>query len=251
MEDKKEIIARVLGTASGMPAIGRAHSAFWCKLGQRNVLFDCGEGTAKKLLEYGLDKDAVDFIIISHFHPDHITGLFMVIQMLYLQERSKTLTIYLPERGESFIEIMNMFYLFPERLSYQIEIKDVNILSVDLPEIKAVMNDHLSNYREFIQEEKLTNLMNSYSFFIRTGRKNILLSSDIKTTDSLKDYITASDILIIDAIHPESEEIVKLLRQKDKRIILVHGLSAGLQEALNQDNTLRADIADDGYEISV
>ncbi|MBC8384908.1 MAG: MBL fold metallo-hydrolase, partial [Candidatus Cloacimonetes bacterium] len=75
---------RILGSASGLPTPGKNHSAVYVHSNDSNILFDCGEGTAKQLLRYKLDHNHLDAIVISHFHPDHISGLYMVLQMLYL-----------------------------------------------------------------------------------------------------------------------------------------------------------------------
>ncbi len=245
------IVARILGTSSGMPDLERSHSALWCKVNEQNVLFDCGEGTAKKLIKYGLDNNVLDAVILSHLHPDHATGIFMVIQMLYLQQRTKPLKIFLPERAGSFKEIFDLFYLFPARLSFPIEFKKVSDLPEEIPDIKPLMNAHLKSYQEYIEEHDHPNLMNCYSFLINTGITNILFTSDINRTSHLIKYLDESGILIIDALHPPIEEMMNVLNRKRNNIILVHGISREMREVINNDNGLQAVIADDGYPIDV
>jgi len=39
------------------------------------LLFDSGSGTLRRLLEAGIDFKEVDYLIYSHFHPDHTADL--------------------------------------------------------------------------------------------------------------------------------------------------------------------------------
>lgn len=251
------MIGRILGTGSGMPTEGRSHSALWLRIAEHNVLIDCGEGTAQKLLEYDLTGDLLDTIVISHFHPDHSAGIFMVLQMFHLQRRRKPLTLYLPEGIDNFITVLATFYLFPARLPFELIIKDVNTIQNDIKEIVPIRNKHLESYREFIEKNSLHNLMNSYSFFISTGNKTLLFTSDIESIEHLNDYPDKSSIIIVDGLHPPLEDILYLMKDKQRKVILIHGESSSLVEILDKkelnENGVQSEyiIAKDGYQINV
>ena len=78
---------QILGSASGNPELGLHHSAYYIHTSQNRYLFDCGEGTAQQLLAQNLADEELDAIVISHYHPDHVVGIFMVLQMFYLRQR--------------------------------------------------------------------------------------------------------------------------------------------------------------------
>ena len=66
----------VLGNkAGGSPLLARHHSSAVLLLEGETLLFDCGEGTQKRLLEAKVSRAAIDRIFISHLHVDHVLGL--------------------------------------------------------------------------------------------------------------------------------------------------------------------------------
>ena len=55
-------------------------------------LLDCGEGVASALIEAGL-LDEVDYVLISHFHADHVVGLVPLIWAYMLLGRDRELVV--------------------------------------------------------------------------------------------------------------------------------------------------------------
>jgi len=239
---------RILGSASGMPTLDKHHSSIWVNFSNKNILLDCGEGTAKQMLKFGLDKDFLDAIAISHYHPDHVSGLFMVIQMLYLQKRERDLPIYLPEHIEKFKDILNLFYTFLSKIPFNINFFPVPSLPNDFPEIKIIKSDHLLDYESIVKSNGFINKFNSYSFEITENDKKILYTSDCATLKPYKNMLASTDVLIIDAMHPDADEILGLPIISSGRIILTHGLSFKLEKRLNFIKKNRFDIADEEKE---
>lgn len=65
----------LLGTGGMMPLKERALSSAMVTLNGQNLLIDCGEGTQVQVRSLGLGFKAIDTILITHFHGDHISGL--------------------------------------------------------------------------------------------------------------------------------------------------------------------------------
>lgn len=63
------------------------------------VVFDFGRGVSQRIYELSMRQDDIDNIVISHFHPDHISDLIPFLHAgLYSPDdlRSKDLNIYGP-----------------------------------------------------------------------------------------------------------------------------------------------------------
>lgn len=239
---------KILGSGPGIPTLRKNHACVWINFSYKNIILDCGEGTAQQLLKNGLDNDVLDAIAISHYHPDHITGIFMVLQLLHLQNRTKPLNIYLPEDIDFFVKTLNYFYTFPKKCTFKINLALISEITKDIPEIQAIPSDHMLGYKDLVRQNNFSNKLISYSFLIRYNAKQVLYSSDLDNIESIEKYFPKTDLLIIDALHPEPDEILAIPGKTDARIILNHGLSEKLEKIISNK---RFEIANEENEITL
>ena len=61
----------ILGSGTCVPSLERNACALLLRTGGANLLFDCGPGVMRRLLEAGVSIFDVSVIFLSHFHPDH------------------------------------------------------------------------------------------------------------------------------------------------------------------------------------
>lgn len=65
----------LLGTGGMMPLKDRALASAMLEANGRRLLIDCGEGTQVQIRACGMGFKAIDGVLITHFHGDHISGL--------------------------------------------------------------------------------------------------------------------------------------------------------------------------------
>jgi ribonuclease Z len=84
-----------LGTAGSSPTAARGLPATLVRRGGERLLFDCGEGTQRQLLQ---STGLVDLeeIFLTHYHADHFLGLPGMLKTFGLRGRELPLTIYGP-----------------------------------------------------------------------------------------------------------------------------------------------------------
>src|SRR3954451_22776094 len=84
-----------LGTAGSSPTAARGLPATLVRRGGERLLFDCGEGTQRQLLQ---STGLVDLeeIFLTHYHADHFLGLPGMLKTFGLRGRDLPLTIYGP-----------------------------------------------------------------------------------------------------------------------------------------------------------
>lgn len=239
----------ISGSGSGKPASEKNHSSIIVEKANEMLLIDCGEPIARVFAEKEILADALDYLVISHFHPDHSSGIYMLLQLFHIQKRKKTLKIFLPENIEAFRQSLSMFYLFEERLGFDLKFFTVEEINNHIPWLKAIKSNHLKSYRDVIDKNNYHNKMLSYSFIIQ-GKKQVLFTSDITTTKHLKEQIQESDIIILDALHPSPAEIEKLL-SLEKHIVLNHGLHPELTKHYSTQKLQGGEFAKDGLEIYI
>ncbi|HNZ44408.1 MAG TPA: ribonuclease Z [Candidatus Syntrophosphaera thermopropionivorans] len=222
----------LLGTGSGMPELGKNQSSLYVNVNGKHLLFDCGEGVSQQLLKHHLDNNVLDAIFISHYHPDHISGLFMLLQMLKIQKREKPLQLFLPERPAALVETLQFLYTFIQKFTFPLHILDCEESELYYEEVNVALTDHLLEYEDLVNESKLPNLLHSYAFRISGPEGSLAYTSDINKVESVQFLIRNCHTVIIDAQHPEADQIIRLQYSGIKRVLLTHGISPTLQAFL-------------------
>lgn len=222
----------LLGTGSGMPELDKNQSSLYVNVNGKHLLFDCGEGVSQQLLKHHLDNNVLDAIFISHYHPDHISGLFMLLQMLKIQKREKPLQLFLPERPAALVETLQFLYTFIQKFTFPLHILDCEESELYYEEVNVALTDHLLEYEDLVNESKLPNLLHSYAFRISGPEGSLAYTSDINKVESVQFLIRNCHTVIIDAQHPEADQIIRLQYSGIKRVLLTHGISPTLQAFL-------------------
>lgn len=94
----------VLGNkAGGTPTLSRNHSATALLMEGETLLFDCGEGTQRRLLEAKISRSSISHILISHLHIDHVLGVFALLATLASDKRHKPLLVVGPRGIREFL----------------------------------------------------------------------------------------------------------------------------------------------------
>ena len=113
----------LLGSGATMPTPERGLSAAVLRCSGRCILFDCGEGTQAALRREKFSPLKIDLIALSHYHGDHIFGLFGLLSTMAMYNRLQSLHIFGPEALRPIIN----FYLsfFADGNNYEIEFHEV------------------------------------------------------------------------------------------------------------------------------
>ncbi|WP_458406531.1 ribonuclease Z [Methanobrevibacter sp.] len=85
-----------LGTSSAVHSKDRNHPSIALKAFGDVMLFDCGEGTQRQILNTKVSPMKISKIFITHYHGDHILGIPGLLQSMSLHGRESKLTVYGP-----------------------------------------------------------------------------------------------------------------------------------------------------------
>lgn len=86
--------ATLLGTSSAQPTIGRGLSSTALSVAGDRFLVDCGEGTQRQMLQFGLGL-RVDMVFFTHFHADHYLGIIGLMRTLSMHATDTTEPIHI------------------------------------------------------------------------------------------------------------------------------------------------------------
>ena len=114
----------ILGCNSALPAYGRFPTSQALNVSENLYLIDCGEGTQIQLNKFGIRRNRINQIFISHLHGDHVFGLMGILTSFSLSGRKKRLHIFSPAGLEEMIEVQ--VRLSHSKLSYPLEFHEID-----------------------------------------------------------------------------------------------------------------------------
>src|SRR6266702_5868878 len=111
-----------LGTSAARPTVERNVSAMALMREGETLLFECGEGTQRQMMRYGVSF-ALSEIFFTHFHADHFLGVIGLIRTLGLQVRTEPMVLYGPKGAKKLLT--QALQLGVERVPFEVEIEEV------------------------------------------------------------------------------------------------------------------------------
>ncbi len=113
---------RLLGTSASRPTIERNVSSLAIQREGETFMFDCGEGTQRQMMRYGVSF-ALEDIFFTHMHADHVLGVIGLIRTMALQGREERLRLWGP-RGSARV-LRRAEGLGFERSTFPIEVLEL------------------------------------------------------------------------------------------------------------------------------
>lgn len=91
-----------LGTGAATPTLDRNVSGLAVQREGETLLFDCGEGTQRQMMRYGVGFTFRE-VFFTHYHADHILGITGLLRTMGLQDRTAGVTLYGPKGARQIL----------------------------------------------------------------------------------------------------------------------------------------------------
>jgi ribonuclease Z len=117
------LLLRFLGTSASRPTVERGVSAIALEREGETLLFDCGEGTQRQMMRYGVSFSLND-IFFSHFHADHFLGLPGLLRTMALQGRTDPMHLWGPTGASRILK--QAASLGAERPTFALEVHELD-----------------------------------------------------------------------------------------------------------------------------
>src|SRR5213082_3925162 len=111
-----------LGTSAARPTVERNVSAMALVREGETLLFECGEGTQRQMMRYGVSF-ALSEIFFTHFHADHFLGVIGLLRTLGLQARTEPILLYGPKGAKKVLG--QAIQLGVERVPFNVDVIEV------------------------------------------------------------------------------------------------------------------------------
>ncbi|GAB4538184.1 MAG: MBL fold metallo-hydrolase [Anaerolineales bacterium] len=104
----------ILGSSNAVPTTHHENTHLVVVGSQRMLLVDTVSNPVVRLEQAGLDFNDLTDILITHFHPDHVSGLPLLLMDMWLMGRVRPLEIYglnyTLERIQTMMDLYNWSY---------------------------------------------------------------------------------------------------------------------------------------------
>ncbi len=115
----------LLGTSASRPTVERNVSSVVLVREGETIMFDCGEGTQRQMMRYGVSFALRD-IYFTHFHADHVIGVIGLMRTMALQGRTETMRLFGPRGAGRHLKRAKEFGV--DRISFPVEIVELDAM---------------------------------------------------------------------------------------------------------------------------
>ena len=158
------------------------------------VLVDCGGSPLHKLARVGVELESVRAVILTHRHADHIYGLPLLVQGLWLGGRIDPLPIYGPKEAlDTSHSLLELFSLAERPDMFSLEWHSVplrearQVIEIEGVQITATPVDH--------REVQAL----AFRFENRRTRRSIVYSGDTEPCPTVVRLAAGADLLLHEA----------------------------------------------------
>lgn len=218
-----------LGVGDGHVSAHRAHAAFLYEFGATRLLVDCGEPATQSLLRAGTRLEALDGVVISHLHFDHVGGVFTLLQGLWLSRRQRPLTLHLPQAGvepvQALLRAAHLFNLTPPPFALRLEpLRSGQPFKVGAITVTPLANSHLASPPPARRRGTRGRVDEAFSFLLEDGRRRVAHSADLGAVEDVAALVAEPlDLLVCELAHLDPPALLARLRgQPIRRTLLVH-----------------------------
>ncbi|MBN2047969.1 MAG: MBL fold metallo-hydrolase [Anaerolineaceae bacterium] len=83
-----------LGTSNSIPDPEHGNTHMYLHVDDCGILIDCAGDIVQRLNILKIDLDDITDLIITHYHPDHVSGVPLILMAMWLKGRTTPLNIY-------------------------------------------------------------------------------------------------------------------------------------------------------------
>ena len=214
-----------VGCGDALGSGGRFNTCFHVTGASVNFLIDCGASSLPALKRLGIAREAIDLILITHFHGDHFGGLPFLLLDAQFTRRSRPLVIAGPVGIET--RLANLTEALFEHSSKTKQRFDLSVVSLEPEQSRTFGEVKVTPYPVVHGESGGPFL----AYRIEAEGRVIAYSADTEWTDMLIPAARGADLFIAEAYY--YDKIVKnhlslktleahLPEINAKRLVLTH-----------------------------
>jgi ribonuclease BN (tRNA processing enzyme) len=191
----------VLGSGTGFPSLIRGSPAILIRTGETNLLMDSGPGSLRQLLKAGTSFMNLNYVLYSHFHPDHTLDFLTLLFALKnpdLPSRTDPITIF---AGQGF---QKLYAGLRSGYSNWIVPPEGTVSILELPIEEGIR--HLSDSLT-LRFYRMNHTPSSLGYRLDLdNRTSVAYSGDTDMCDELVELGRNADLFILECSFPEGQK---------------------------------------------
>jgi ribonuclease BN (tRNA processing enzyme) len=186
---------RFVGCGDALGSGGRSNTCFHVTGAHVNFLIDCGASSLPALKRFGIARDGIDLILITHFHGDHFGGLPFLLLDAQFTRRSRPLVIAGPEGIEA--KLANLMEALFEHSSRTKQRFDLSVVALTPGQTRKFGEVSVTPYPVVHGESGGPFL----AYRVEAEGRTITYSADTEWTESLIPAARGADLFIAEAYY--------------------------------------------------
>ncbi|OKO72293.1 MBL fold metallo-hydrolase [Bradyrhizobium sp. NAS96.2] len=182
-----------VGCGDAFGSGGRFNTCFHVSGISVNFLIDCGASSLPALKRLEINRDAIDLILITHFHGDHFAGLPFFLLDAQFSRRTRPLVIAGPEGIETKLpEVMEVMFEHSSRTKQRF---DLSVVTLTPQERRSFGEVTVTPYPVVHGESGGPFL----AYRVEAEGRTVCYSADTEWTDALIPAAQNADLFIAEA----------------------------------------------------
>ncbi len=209
-----------LGTANAVPNKDHQNTHFLVESNEHLLMVDCVGNPVVRLEQAGINPLDLTGLVLTHFHPDHVSGVPLLMLDLWLMGRNKPLPIFgLHDVIVRFEQMMSLFKWEDWKGFFPVELHRI-------PSIEMAPLIQVDDFQ--VLGSPVLHMIPAMGLRMKTRDGTIAYSTDTRPCDAVVRLAEGADILIHEATgegdgHSFPEEAGRIAQRAGAReLYLVH-----------------------------
>jgi ribonuclease BN (tRNA processing enzyme) len=187
----------VLGSGTAVPSSERASPGYLVQVANEHLLLDGGTGTLHQLVRAGMTLDALDRVLYTHYHPDHVGDFPHLLFALRSPEigRQRPLWVGGPPGLKRHYHLVGELYgSWVSNLPFPLDLHELRTGTVNFGPWR-------------LGARSVPHTDTSLAYRIDAGEGSLVYSGDTDYSGDLIDLARGADLLILECAYPENQKV--------------------------------------------
>lgn len=187
----------LLGTGCPICDPDRLGPASLVRAADRALLVDCGSGAAQRLVAAGTPGRALDALLLTHLHSDHLVDLYQLVVSSWHQGRDRPQRVFGPPGTRAFVEGTMALWREERELRIAHERRpSARAFEIEVTEIADGFEASFGpiGVRAFAVDHRP--VRHAFGFAIEAGGRRAVFSGDTRRCDAVVRAARGADLLV-------------------------------------------------------